>query len=167
MVNGQDEGDPMDPESMALGQLRRRYDELRADYEALLARLEDLESLDETGPAEPVEPGSMPASLLFGLREQVVAPLLALRDEYADAQATLEQLINGLDVLTTRGLKGQRSAEPELEPASLEVRVRGRSPGQLLGFRERLAGMEGVARVNIHAVDPERAVLIVELEGSN
>ncbi|MGD9932192.1 MAG: hypothetical protein AB7T37_00595 [Dehalococcoidia bacterium] len=164
MVNGQDEGDTVDPERMALEQLRRRYEELRADYAALLGRLEDLESLDEPAPA-PAPPPS--AAMLFGLREQVVAPLLALRNEYADAQATLEQLVDGLDALTTRGLKGQRAAEPELAPTSVEVRVRGRSPGQLLGFRDRLGQLEGVTRVNIHAVDPEQAVLIVELEGSS
>ena len=164
MVNGQDEGDAVDPESMALDQLRRRYQELRADYAALLGRLEDLESMDEPVPAAVPAPSD---ALLFGLREQVVAPLLALRDEYADAQATLEQLIDGLDVLTTRGLKGQRAAEPDFPPSTVEVRVRGRSPGQLLGFRDRLGQLEGVTRVNIHAVDPEQAVLIVELEGSS
>lgn len=162
-MNGQDEGDPVDPESMALEQLRRRYEELRADYEALLTRLDQLEQLEEQPEPSPVAPPAVP---VYGLREQVVAPLLALRDEYADAHSTIGHLIDGLEVLSSRGLKGQRPVEADHGPASVEVRVRGRSPGQLLGFRDRLSQVEGVSRVSIHAVDPERAVLVVELEGT-
>ena len=54
---------------------------------------------------------------------------------------------------------------PPSPPAGgrIEVNARGRDPGTLLAFRDELAALAGVARVSIHAIDSNSAVLIVEL----
>jgi hypothetical protein len=140
----------------ALRQLRRRYDDLRSDYEALLERLADLETK-----AQEAEATAQP--LRFGMFEQLLSPLTALRDEYVETLGDLERLVGGIEDLLPRGMKGQRPASATTEPAAVQVQVRGRNAGQLLDFRERLASLEGVLAVNIHAIDTERTVLIVEL----
>lgn len=159
---GPGEGAPDGP----LVQLRRRYDELRADYESLLTRLRDLES------GAPIAAPAAPA-LRFGLLESLLAPLEQLRQEYIETLASLEDVVGGLETVVSRGLKGQRGAPsaspPPTTPETVEsarlvrLEVRGRNAGELLAFRERLAALPGVRAVTIHAVDQERATLVVEL----
>jgi hypothetical protein len=153
-------------------QLRRRYDLLRQDYERLLDRLAELE--DRLAEATRARAGSSP-SVAGALSEAIAAPLLQLRQEYLAAAASIAQVVAGLEGLAG-GLKGQKSARPPAEPPPagqadseprgrrLQVDVRGKGFGELLDFQERLANLEGVARVSINAIDNERATLIVELE---
>jgi hypothetical protein len=154
-------------------QLRRRYDLLRQDYERLLDRLAELE--DRLAEATRAQAGSSPSSVAGALSEAIAAPLLQLRQEYLAAAASIAQVVAGLEGLAG-GLKGQKSARPPAEPPPagqadselrgrrLQVDVRGKGFGELLDFQERLANLEGVARVSINAIDNERATLIVELE---
>jgi hypothetical protein len=146
----------------ALRQLRRRYDELRADYEALLTRLSDLEERSAAEEAAPPEPGQRQQRVL----ETLLAPLEALQREYVDALENLQRLVSGIDDLLPRGMKGQRPASPPPPtggPRLVQIDARGRGAADLLDFRERLAAMEGVVSVSIHAIDAERVVLVVEL----
>jgi hypothetical protein len=115
--------------------LRRRYDALRADYEALLSRISDLEArLDERQraaeppggrqaagagapwpePRAPLHPlGPAPAEEGQGsVREGLVGPLLRLRDEYLEAMGGIEAIVQGLDGLAAASFKGQRSSDP-------------------------------------------------------
>jgi hypothetical protein len=140
----------------ALRQLRRRYDDLRADYEALLRRIAELE--ERAAGAEE----AVPATPSFGIFEQLLAPLVSLRDEYLDALEGLQRLVGGIDDLLPGRLKAQRPSAG-VSSSRIQVDVRGRGPRELLEFRERIAALEGVAAVSIHAIDPERAVLVVEL----
>ncbi len=154
-------------------QLRRRYDLLRQDYERLLDRLAELE--DRLAEATRAQAGSAPSSVAGALSEAIAAPLLQLRQEYLAAAASIAQVVAGLEGLAG-GLKGQKSARPPAEPAPggetspeprghrVQVDVRGKGFGELLDFQERLANLQGVARVSINAIDNERATLIVELE---
>jgi len=162
-------------------QLRRRYDLLRRDYEVLLDRLAELEErLATTGPtreaAPPPQPPPPPAAPARAahLREQLLAPLLQVREEYADLLTTLQSIVSGLDRMVQGGMKGQRgSAESmglarpgeEVRPLrQVDVEVRGGGFGALLDFQERLSGLPGVARVSIHSIDNEHATFSVELE---
>jgi hypothetical protein len=154
-------------------QLRRRYDLLRQDYERLLDRLGELE--DRLAETTRAQAGSAPSSVAGALSEAIAAPLLQLRQEYLAAAASIAQVVAGLEGLAG-GLKGQKSARPPAEPTPggqaaseprghrVQVDVRGKGFGELLDFQERLANLEGVARVSINAIDNERATLIVELE---
>lgn len=173
----------------AVRQLRRRYDLLRHDYEALIDRLGDLEDrlAGPGGPvpeSSPVQPARAPASAPSGrtgdigegtVQEGLVAPLLKLRDDYLAAAGGIQAIISGLDSLAAAAFKGQRPAptssqepqpaeRPNLKPGRVHVEVKGGGFGDLLDFQERLAALPGVARVSINAIDNERASLIVELE---
>ena len=146
-----------------LAQLRRRYDELRADYESLLGRLRELESA-----AVQPEPARAPVAPRYGLVEGLLAPLEQLQAEYHEALASLQGLVDGLGTMLGARLKGQRLGEPVrpsfVDEQAVQVDVRGRGAPMLLAFRDRLAALPGVAAVNIHAADQERATLIVELQ---
>ncbi len=177
-------GDP------AVRQLRRRYDLLRNDYEHLIDRLGELEdrlaatqssSPDQSVPlqlpsAAPLaEPVSEPASPT--MLQDLVAPLLDLRDEYLAAVAGIQEIVSGLDGLAAAAFKGQHppapgsavpqapsDLRPRVKPSRLQVEVKGRGFGQLLDFQEQISAIPGVARVSINAIDNERANLVVELE---
>ncbi len=159
---------------VAVRQLRRRYDNLRQDYERLLDRLAELEDrLNEAAAA--------PAALspqLPGLADAIAAPLLKLRDDYLAALAGIQAVVTGLEGLAS-GFKGQHSAAGEPAPAppresaptdapvhKVQVDVKGSGFGDLLDFQERLSSLGGVARVSINAIDNERATLVVELDNS-
>ncbi len=156
----------------AVRQLRRRYDTLREDYERLLDRLGELE--ERVAPAAPV---AAPPPTASSLSESMYAPLVRLRDEYVAALASMQGIVTGLDSLSHGAFKGQRRATPEPPPPeapagaqpearnarTVQVDVKGRGFGALLQFQEHLASLPGVARVAIHAIDNERASLIVEL----
>ncbi|MCS7295415.1 MAG: hypothetical protein NZ761_08450 [Dehalococcoidia bacterium] len=146
----------------ALRQLRRRYDLLRQEYDRLLDRLERLEqrlgrAADTSAPPE-------------RLRDAVAHPLLRLREEYAQAAKTIDAILRGLERLADELEAPQptpapaRRPQPEAEPVRVQLEVRGGEFGRILDFQERLAGIEGVRRVSISAIDHERATLIVELE---
>jgi hypothetical protein len=146
----------------ALRQLRRRYDELRTDYEALLTRLSDLEERSAAEEAAQPVPEIRPTTIV----EALFAPLEALQRQYVDALEDLQRLVSGIDDLLPRGMKGQRPASPPPAtsgPRLVQIDARGRGAADLLDFRERLAAMEGVVSVSIHAIDAERVVLVVEL----
>lgn len=166
-------------------QLRRRYDLLRRDYEVLLDRLAELEARlslpASSADPEPAQappqppPAPQPPPRAPSLREQLLAPLLQVRDEYAELLATLQSIVGGLDRLTQGTMKGQRSSaaaeaaeRPSGEPATpyrqVDVEVRGSGFGTVLDFQERLAALPGVARVSIHSIDSEHATFSVELE---
>jgi hypothetical protein len=142
--------------------LRRRYDDLRRDYVSLMQRLSDLE--ERSVAVAPSRPS-------FGVLESMLAPLVALRDEYLEAVTGLHDVVAAIDGATNR-MKTQRSApaaraeattEPSTAEKEVQVDVRGRSAGELLAFREQILGLAGVRAVHIHAIDPERTTLIVEL----
>ncbi|HMO97375.1 MAG TPA: hypothetical protein PKD27_14785, partial [Tepidiformaceae bacterium] len=154
---------------VAVRQLRRRYDALRQDYEALLERLAELEDrLNDTATASAASQPSLP-----GLADAISAPLLKLRDDYLSAVASIQTLVTGLEGLAT-GLKGQHSAKgtpvpPRSTPDTsdrephvqkVHVEVKGSGFGDLLDFQERLSSLGGVARVSINAIDNERATLV-------
>ena len=150
----------------AVRQLRRRYNTLREDYERLLDRLGELE--ERVAPAPPAA---------SSLADSIYAPLARLRDEYVAALASMQGIVSGLDSLSHGAFKGQRGATPEPRPVetasgappdvpnarTVQVDVKGRGFGALLEFQEHLSSLPGVARVAIHAIDNERASLIVEL----
>jgi hypothetical protein len=162
---------------VAVRQLRRRYDTLRQDYEALLDRLGELEErLNEAASTPAVQAPQLP-----GLADAISAPLLKLRDDYLAALASIQSLVTGLEGLAT-GLKGQHSAtgiplpatppavpatEREPQVQKVHVEVKGSGFGDLLDFQERLSSLGGVARVSINAIDNERATLVVELDNSD
>jgi hypothetical protein len=161
---------------VAVRQLRRRYDSLRQDYEALLDRLGELEErLNEAATAPVVQAPQLP-----GLADAISAPLMKLRDDYLAALASIQTLVTGLEGLAT-GLKGQHSAQGTPLPATpapspgvgepevqkVHVEVKGSGFGDLLDFQERLSSLGGVARVSINAIDNERATLVVELDNSD
>ncbi len=153
-------------------QLRRRYELLRQDYERLLDRVGELEERLAAATRGGERPGG---TIGAALGEALSAPLLQLRQEYLAAAAGIAQVVQGLEGLAG-GLKGQRGSagaaypEPaeggpreETRPRRVQVEVRGSGFGELLDFQERLSRLEGVARVSIHAIDNERATLVVEL----
>lgn len=144
----------------ALNQLRHRYDLLRGDYEALVARLADLEQRLQT--EHPTAPAPPPPSL----RDQVRAPLLRLREEYREAIEELLGLVDGLDQVIGGRMKGQRGSEREGDTPLHTVRIAaaGVGPGEALDFQERIAALPGVARVTMEAVDRDRASFTVELD---
>ncbi len=174
-------------------QLRRRYDILRTDYESLVDRLMDLEDRiaadDARRESEQLElptmptPGQEPQTVA----ESVLAPVLRLRDEYLQAATGIQGLIAGLDQLAAAAFQTAASQRPQPEPAAaaaqelppeptpaeppklarnepVTLEVTGDGFGELLDFQERLAGLPGVARVSISAIDNERATLVVELD---
>jgi hypothetical protein len=158
----------------AARQLRRRYDQLREDYEALLLRLSELESrLAAPVPVAPPPvhspaPAGTPAA--NPLADSLLGPLLTLREQYVEALGNIQGLVSGIDGLAAGAFKAQRgpgaATEPEPahdEPRSYQVEARARNVGSLLDFQEQLRGLAGVARVAIHAIDSERATFIVEL----
>lgn len=161
---------------VAVRQLRRRYDALRADYEHLLDRLGELE--DRLDAPQPPLPAATATPLGEGLAEAIAAPLLRLRDDYLAAVLSLQRVATGLDGLAG-GFKAQRTATapvPESAPAptagdappprqqKVQVDVKGSGFGELLDFQERLSQLDGVVRVSISAIDNERATLVVELD---
>jgi hypothetical protein len=99
-------------------QLRRRYDLLREDYEALIDRLGELE--DRLAARGISTSSEEPRTLL----ESMAAPLVRLRDEYHDAAAAIQRIIEGLEGLARGTMKGQRTSRPaapaEPPPASQE-----------------------------------------------
>lgn len=166
-------------------QLRRRYDALRSDYESLLDRLAELEQRIEETRFEPEE--APPPSHAGGaatatapappgsLTDTLLAPLVRLREEYLAAATSIQTIVGGLDSLAAGAMKGQRTAAaPQARPAPvreehheaprIQVDVKGQGFGNLLDFQERLAQLDGVARVSINAIDNDRATLVVELE---
>lgn len=166
-------------------QLRRRYDTLRRDYEQLIERLGELEArLNGRPPERPTAsptpeqpaPTGGQAEGSSEIAENLVAPLLRLRDEYVAAIGGIQTIVSGLESLAAGALKGQHgpgaapAATPALRetqpqrPREMRVDVRGRGFGELLDFQERLSELPGVARVSINAIDNERATLVVELE---
>ena len=162
----------------ALRRLRRRYDQLREDYEGLLDRLGDLEERAEAGEEGGPEGGaSFPAPAardwLSEVMPQLLAPLAHLREQYEAAVQGLQQVVDGLSGLAAGAMKGQhgpgRIRQPEEarqagRPRHFQVEVKGKGFGELLDFQERISGIEGVARVSIHGIDSERATFIVELD---
>ncbi len=160
---------------VAVRQLRRRYDNLRQDYERLLDRLGELEDRLNEAAAAPAALGPQ----LPGLADAIAAPLLKLRDDYLAALAGIQSVVTGLEGLAS-GFKGQHSAAGTPAPApspsdsaasdapvhKVQVDVKGSGFGDLLDFQERLSGLGGVARVSINAIDNERATLVVELDNS-
>lgn len=174
----------------AVRQLRRRYDLLRHDYELLIDRLGELEERLAGSPGLPGEAGPAPDAPAERratgpaeqgeptLSEGLVAPLLKLRDEYLTAASALQSIVQGLDGLAAAAFKGQRASapaaieeeqvraeRPRLKPTRIQVDVKGGGFGELLDFQEQIAGLPGVARVSINAIDNERATLVVQLEG--
>lgn len=164
----------------ALRQIRRRYDSLRADYERLIDRLEELEArLEAARRAEPPRPAG-PAPAPGSLAESLTAPLYRLRDEYAAALSGIQEIIEGLGDLAHGAFKGQRDSSGRTAPPTraeppapairgaelkrVEVEVRGEGHTALLGFQERLKAMPGVRRAAISAIDDEHATLVVELQ---
>lgn len=161
----------------ALRRLRRRYDQLREDYEALLDRLGELEEQIEQGGEDDDASERRPAPArdwLSDLLPQLVAPLTQLREQYEAAVAGLQSIVDGLGGLAAGGMKGQHEVPPgraaparpqpgPARPRQLQVEVKGKGFGELLDFQERISGIEGVARVSIHGIDSERATFIVEL----
>jgi hypothetical protein len=171
-------------------QLRRRYDALRSDYETLLDRLAELEQrveearFEEEAPPSPTHAGgaataTAPAPASAGsLTDTLLAPLVRLREEYLAAATSIQAIVGGLDSLAAGAMKGQRTAaEPQARPAPvreerheaprIQVDVKGQGFGNLIDFQERLAQLEGVARVSINAIDNDRANLVVELESED
>ncbi len=162
---------------VAVRQLRRRYDALRADYEHLLDRLGELE--DRLDAPAPPPPTTTAAPLGEGLAEAIAAPLLRLRDDYLAAVLSLQRVATGLDGLAG-GFKAQRGSPAPVQggtpvPAEddaphpprqqkVQVDVKGSGFGELLDFQERLSQLVGVVRVSISAIDNERATLVVELD---
>ena len=146
--------------------LRRRYDDLRADYEGLLTRLGQLEARL----SEPAPPAAVPElAQSNGLTSALLGPLLTLRDQYAEALGGLQTIVASLEGLAAGAFKAQRGADDRSpvstrEPQrSYQVEARARDTGTLLAFQEGLRSLPGVARVAIHAIDAERATFVVEL----
>lgn len=147
-------------------QFRRRYDDLREDYEQLLDRVTFVESKLSQAPSEP-------ANTAETLSEAITAPIRNLRDEYRLALDDLQEIVHGLDRLANGVLKGQRSpagetpppvtveADPDTGVRTVRLEVKG---GDMLAFQERLAVMPGVRKASISAIDAERATLVVELD---
>jgi hypothetical protein len=138
-------------------QLRQRYEDLRRDYETLLGRLADLEGrLSSEAPPRPPT-----------LSEQLMAPLLRLRDEYVQALEDLRTVVTALEGIAAGTLKGQHAAaasgESSLKPRRVAVETSGSGFGSLLDFQERLSALDGVVRVTISTIDQQRATFIVEL----
>ncbi len=157
----------------AVRQLRRRYDLLRTDYEALLERLGELEGrLSEAGnepEAEPPSPSPVAAASL--MVQGILAPLITLRDEYAEAVTGIQSIVTGLESMAAGAFKGQRRqaaapterASANAPPRNIQVEAKAEGFGDLLDFQERLSAIPGVARVTIHAIDTGRATFVVEL----
>ena len=148
-------------------QFRRRYDDLREDYEALLDRVALVEGQLSQSP-------SAPLSTSATLTEAMTAPIRTLRDEYRGALEDLQEVVRGLDRLASGVLKGQRlprgqapgppvSVETDEDTGVRTVRLEVKG-GDMLAFQERLAVMPGVRKASISAIDSERATLVVELE---
>jgi hypothetical protein len=148
-------------------QFRRRYDDLREDYETLLDRVSLVEGQLGQSPANP-------RSVSSSLSEAISAPIRNLRDDYRVALDDLQEIVRGLDRLATGVLKAQHSPgqQPAPPPVSVEaddeagtrtvrLEVKG---GDTLAFQEQLAAMDGVRTASISAIDSERATLVVELE---
>lgn len=101
----------------AMRQLRRRYDILRNDYEALVDRLMDLEeriAADEARREDeqlelpvPAAPGQEPQTVA----ESVLAPVLRLRDEYLQAATGIQGIIAGLDNLAAAAFQASSLAQ--------------------------------------------------------
>ncbi len=160
-------------------QLRRRYEDLRHDYEQLIGRLAELEARlsEEERTAPTLPPGAGPslptASEAPELGDVIAGPLFRLRDQYLATVTNLQTLVAGLESLAAGAFKGQHVGSPEAEssppvrapqrPREMRVDVKGKDFGELLDFQERLSALEGVARVSINAIDNERATLVVEL----
>jgi len=152
----------------AVRQLRRRYDLLRQEYEALLDRLAELEERVERLSARPSARGRRP------LVAAILHPLQELRDEYREALTVLDRVFRGLDELSEAVSSTAEPAAPEAPPAEaperaeqprkVQLQVRGGDFGTILDFQERISELEGVRRGSISAIDHERATLVVELE---
>lgn len=184
--------EPDDPENLlgrlkdvasgdtALRQLRRRYDTLRNDYETLLDRVDELEATLSAPEQARIPSAPAASSESRGIAEELVSPLLRLRDDYLSAAGGIQSIVEGLDSLAAAAFKGQRPAPPQPEPPApprtapareptpertrhVSVDVKAGDFGALLDFQEQLSGLAGVARVSIKAIDNERATLIVEL----
>ncbi|GAB4328655.1 MAG: hypothetical protein Kow0010_12640 [Dehalococcoidia bacterium] len=165
----------------ALRQIRRRYDSLRADYERLIDRLEEIEArLEASRRAEVSHAPAATPPPATSLTESLTAPLYRLRDEYASALSGIQQIIEGLGDLAHGAFKGQRDSSGHTAPPTrveppapsihdagrrrVEVEVRGEGHAAMLGFQERLKAMPGVRRASISAIDDEHATLVVELQ---
>lgn len=104
------------------------------------------------------------------MKHQLLAPLLQLRDEYAEVLESIQAIVGGLNAVVQGAMKGQRGSNASTRPGAstavrdVEVEVRSTSFGNLLDFQERLAAMPGVARVSIHGIDSEQATFVIELE---
>ncbi|MGI8927265.1 MAG: hypothetical protein ACR2HN_11565 [Tepidiformaceae bacterium] len=158
----------------AARQLRRRYEVLREDYERLIDRLGELEGRLEASERTPS--GTVTAGAPASLAESILQPLVRLRDEYATALASMQGIVSGLNSLAAGAFKGQRGANDTRQPPepahaterehprTVQVDVKGRGFGALLDFQEQLSALSGVGRVSIHAIDNDRASLLVELE---
>lgn len=167
------------PGDSALRQLRRRYDLLREDYERLLDRLVELEErLAEPEPEPRISrPAGSAATVAGGasvnaVTQQILAPLLDLRDSYVEMLTRLQEVVEGLDSVAAGMMKGQHAAPPAgpavpaspvPRPRTVDVETRGRGFGEMLDFQERLSALPGVSRVSIQAAGTDRATFIVEL----
>lgn len=162
-------------EDAQLHQLRRRYDDLRQDYERLLSRLEVIEEQLTDTPEAESDPAPAPPPVT-SLDQILSEPLLRLRDEYTAAAARIQGIIAGLERLASGAMKAQRSsaapadaetkqpaATDEPRPRKLAMEVKGTGFGELLDFQEKLSAIPGVSRVSIVAIEEGRANLVVEL----
>ncbi|MBI2765698.1 MAG: hypothetical protein HYX53_07290 [Chloroflexi bacterium] len=149
----------------ALRQLRRRHDALRADYEALLLRLQELEGRLEAEGAPPLEAAEQARRL--DLAEQITTPLLRMRDDYMRTAEEIAQIIAGLEALASF----DRPEEPlpaASRPRTVQLDVEAEDFGSILDMQERLSAMPGIARVSVRTGEAGKALLLVELaEGGN
>ena len=164
------------PGDSALRQLRRRYDLLREDYERLLDRLVELEERLAAPEPRISRPAGSAATVADGasvnaVTQQILAPLLDLRDSYVEMLTRLQEVVEGLDSVAAGMMKGQHAAPPAgpvpaspvPRPRTVDVETRGRGFGEMLDFQERLSALPGVSRVSIQAAGNDRATFIVEL----
>lgn len=158
----------------SLQSLRERYDELRGEYEALLSRIEEAEAT-----ARLQRPST--ATFRSEVGRLAEAPLLTLKAEYESTADDLLGLARSVDALISRSMKGQHGAAPARdggtqqhsppqsaapgERVRVDVEVRGSSLGELLDFQEQMSKLPGVRRVSMSEVHPDRARLLVELDG--
>lgn len=112
--------------------------------------------------------GSDASGVLAGLR----APLHRVLDEYIDARAELDSIIDTLRAALGDSLAQDERDIPESHapgtPAerdnrAMRIEVRGGDIARIIDFQERLALVADVSRVSVVGLDNGRATLIVEL----